>query len=223
MLCDATRAVLCSRERITQRKVMINANINRGLLNDDAFVFALRGQMLTFATLQLGDVHLAEDAVQEALISAFKHVDSFAGQSAFKTWVFAILKNKIIDQLRKQQHIAPVSSLFSDDDAEQASIDQLFNDKGHWHLSERPVAWTLPDQSAENQAFWRVFEACLTHLPAQQAQVFMLREFIELETDEICSKLALSVSNLHVLIYRARLKLRECLENKWILQEDCAC
>lgn len=202
---------------------MINASINRGLLNDDAFVFALRGQMLTFATLQLGDVHLAEDAVQEALISAFKHVDSFAGQSAFKTWVFAILKNKIIDQLRKQQHVTTISSLFCDEDTEQASMDQLFNDKGYWHMTERPVAWSLPDRSAENQQFWQVFEACLTHLPAQQAQVFMLREFVELETDEICSKLALTVSNLHVLIYRARLKLRECLENTWVLQEDCPC
>lgn len=201
----------------------IHANQHRHLMHDERFIAALRLQMLKFATLQLADAQLAEDAVQEALVSAFKHVDSFAGQSAFKTWVFAILKNKIIDQLRKQQHIATVSSLFSDEDAEQASIDQLFNDKGHWHMTERPVAWTLPDQSAENQAFWRVFEACLTHLPAQQAQVFMLREFIELETDEICSKLALSVSNLHVLIYRARLKLRECLENKWMLQEDCAC
>lgn len=200
-----------------------SASINRNLMHDHAFIAALRVQMLKFATLQLVDVHLAEDAVQEALISAFKHVDSFAGQSAFKTWVFAILKNKIVDQLRKQQQMTPISSLFHDEDTEQASIDQLFDSKGHWHMSERPVAWSLPDRSAENQQFWQVFEACLTHLPAQQAQVFMLREFIELETDEICSKLALTVSNLHVLIYRARLKLRECLENKWVLKEDCAC
>jgi len=193
------------------------------LLNSPVFLDTLRVQMLKFATLQLADVHLAEDAVQEALMSAFQHIDSFAGQSAFKTWVFAILKNKIVDQLRKQQHISTISSLFNDDEAEQASMDQLFDAKGHWHLSERPVAWTLPDQSAENQEFWQVFEACLTHLPAKQAQVFMLREFIELETDEICHKLTLSVSNLNVLIYRARLKLRECLENTWILQEDCAC
>jgi len=208
---------------MTSHNTAPHANPQRQLMQDARFVAGLRLQMLKFATLQLADVQLAEDAVQEALISAFKHVDSFAGQSAFKTWVFAILKNKIVDQLRKQKHITTISSLFPDEDAEQASMDQLFTDKGHWHLSERPVAWSLPDRSAENQQFWQVFETCLTHLPAQQAQVFMLREFIELETDEICSKLALSVSNLHVLIYRARLKLRECLENKWMLQEDCAC
>lgn len=193
------------------------------LLNDAAFMNGLRLQMLKFATLQLADEHLAEDAVQEALISALQHVDSFTGQSAFKTWVFAILKNKIIDQLRKQKHLTTISSLFQDEDTEQASMDQLFNEKGYWHLSERPVAWSLPDQSAENQGFWRVFEACLEHLPAKQAQVFMLREFIEFETDEICSKMQLSVNNLNVLIYRARVKLRECLENKWVLKEDCAC
>lgn len=208
---------------MTSHNTAPHANPQRQLMQDARFIAGLRLQMLKFATLQLADVQLAEDAVQEALISAFKHVDSFAGQSAFKTWVFAILKNKIVDQLRKQQQLTPISSLFHDEDTEQASMDQLFNDKGHWHMTERPVAWSLPDRSAENQQFWQVFESCLTHLPAQQAQVFMLREFIELETDEICSKLALSVSNLHVLIYRARLKLRECLENKWILQEDCAC
>lgn len=208
---------------MTSHNTAPHANPQRQLMQDARFIAGLRLQMLKFATLQLADVQLAEDAVQEALISAFKHVDSFAGQSAFKTWVFAILKNKIVDQLRKQQQLTPISSLFHDEDTEQASMDQLFNDKGHWHMTERPVAWSLPDRSAENQQFWRVFESCLTHLPAQQAQVFMLREFIELETDEICSKLALSVSNLHVLIYRARLKLRECLENKWMLQEDCAC
>lgn len=208
---------------MTSHNTAPHANPQRQLMQDARFIAGLRLQMLKFATLQLADVQLAEDAVQEALISAFKHVDSFAGQSAFKTWVFAILKNKIVDQLRKQQQMTPISSLFHDEDTEQASMDQLFNDKGHWHMTERPVAWSLPDRSAENQQFWQVFESCLTHLPAQQAQVFMLREFIELETDEICSKLALSVSNLHVLIYRARLKLRECLENKWILQEDCAC
>lgn len=193
------------------------------LLNDSIFMNGLRVQMLKFATLQLADEHLAEDAVQEALMSALQHVDSFAGQSAFKTWVFAILKNKMIDQLRKQKHLTTISSLFQDDEAERLSMDQLFNDKGYWHLSERPVAWSLPDQSAENQDFWRIFEACLEHLPAKQAQVFMLREFIEFETDEICSKMQLSISNLNVLIYRARLKLRECLENKWVLKEDCTC
>ncbi|MFZ3193514.1 MAG: RNA polymerase factor sigma-70 [Moraxellaceae bacterium] len=208
---------------MTSHNTAPHANPQRQLMQDARFIAGLRLQMLKFATLQLADVQLAEDAVQEALISAFKHVDSFAGQSAFKTWVFAILKNKIVDQLRKQQQLTPISSLFHDEDTEQASMDQLFNDKGHWHMTERPVAWSLPDRSAENQQFWQVFESCLTHLPAQQAQVFMLREFIELETDKICSKLALSVSNLHVLIYRARLKLRECLENKWMLQEDCAC
>lgn len=202
---------------------MTSPDHSAALLNDSAFMNGLRLQMLKFATLQLADEYLAEDAVQEALISALQHADSFTGQAAFKTWVFAILKNKIIDQLRKQKHLTTISSLFQDDDTEQASMDQLFNEKGYWHLSERPVAWSLPDQSAENQAFWRVFEACLEHLPAKQAQVFMLREFIEFDTDEICSKMQLTVSNLNVLIYRARLKLRECLENTWVLKEDCAC
>lgn len=68
-----------------------------------------------------------------------------------------------------------------------------------------------------------IFDTCLNHLPAKYAQVFMLREMIELSSDEICEKLELSISNLNVLMYRSRVRLRECLENKWLLQEDCSC
>ena len=79
------------------------------------------------------------------------------------------------------------------------------------------------EEMMEQQDFWMIFDACLNHLPAKYAQVFMLREMIELSSDEICEKLELTVSNLNVLMYRSRARLRECLENKWLLQEDCSC
>ncbi|MEC7119221.1 MAG: RNA polymerase factor sigma-70 [Pseudomonadota bacterium] len=191
---------------------------------DQQFVAELRRQMLKFAIIQLSDVAAAEDAVQEALLSAFKNAQSFAGRAAFKTWVFAILKNKIIDYLRQKQRTTPMSSLFKDEEAEQAGLEQLlFDQQGHWQKSERPVAWSQQEQSVDDANFWQIFELCLTHLPAKQAQVFMMREFVGLDTLEICAELLLTVGHLNVLLYRARLKLRECLENKWILQEDCPC
>jgi RNA polymerase sigma-70 factor (TIGR02943 family) len=190
-------------------------------LRDEHYLAVLRDQMIKFANLQLGDVGLAEDAVQEALMGALRNADLFAGTAAFKTWVFAILKNKIADILRKKQRelaIADIARSDGDDD-----FGALFNHKGFWHPDERPAAWGDPEQAMEDSHFWIVFEACLNHLPPRQARVFMMREFIELDSGEICEAAGLSISNLHVLLHRARLRLRECLENKWFLRGPSPC
>lgn len=191
-------------------------------LHNPAFLQDLRQQMIKFAFLQLSSLPQAEDVVQEALTSAFQHLDSFKGRAAFKTWVFAILKNKIIDVIRQKSRLVAMSELFKDEESE-LSIDALFDASGHWHKYEAPQAWQNPEEMMEQTDFWIIFEACLNHLPAKYAQVFMLREVIELSSNEICSKLELSISNFNLLMYRSRTRLRECLENKWLLKEDCSC
>ncbi|MEM9993031.1 MAG: RNA polymerase factor sigma-70 [Acinetobacter pittii] len=191
-------------------------------LHNPAFLQDLRQQMIKFAFLQLSSLPQAEDVVQEALTSAFQHLDSFKGRAAFKTWVFAILKNKIIDVIRQKSRLVAMTELFKDEESE-LSIDALFDASGHWHKYEAPQAWQSPEEMIEQADFWIIFEACLNHLPAKYAQVFMMREVIELSSNEICSKLELSISNFNVLMYRSRTRLRECLENKWLLKEDCSC
>lgn len=191
-------------------------------LHNPAFLKDLRQQMIKFAFLQLSSLPQAEDVVQEALMSAFQHLDSFKGRAAFKTWVFAILKNKIIDVIRQKSRLVSMTELFKDEESE-LSIDALFDASGHWHKYEAPQAWQSPEEMMEQTDFWMIFEACLNHLPAKYAQVFMMREVIELSSNEICSKLELSISNFNVLMYRSRTRLRECLENKWLLKEDCSC
>lgn len=191
-------------------------------LHNPAFLQDLRQQMIKFAFLQLSSLPQAEDVVQEALTSAFQHLDSFKGRAAFKTWVFAILKNKIIDVIRQKSRLVAMTELFKDEES-QLSIDALFDASGHWHKYEAPQAWQSPEEMMEQADFWIIFEACLNHLPAKYAQVFMMREVIELSSNEICSKLELSISNFNVLMYRSRTRLRECLENKWLLKEDCSC
>lgn len=186
-------------------------------LEDPTFVESLRRQMLRFAQLQLGDISTAEDAVQEALVGALKNRASFSGRSAFKTWVFAILKNKVTDLLRSQQRWVSESSLEAGDEVGDAA-DRLFDRSGHWHKTQRPRPWAEPEGAMEDQHFWRAFEACLDHLPARQARVFMLREFMGFSTEEICKTVALSVTNLHVLLHRARLRLRQCLEDNWFYE-----
>lgn len=205
----------------------MSANSNRqentkqvkNLLADAEFLEEIRRQMIRFATLQLGDSHQAEDAVQEALIGALKNATSFGGRAALRTWIFAILKNKIADTLRHKQRVVNASGLLREED-EDEDFSELFDRKGFWQPDERPVAWGNPEDSLREAHFWRVFEACLDGLPPKQARVFMMREFIELDADEICAAVDLTTSNLHVLLHRARLRLRECLENKWYLEGE---
>ncbi len=185
-------------------------------LADPVFLKELRVQMLKFAILQLRDEPLAEDAVQEALVGALKNAGSFGRRSALKTWVFAILKNKIADILRQRQRLVEASRLLRDGEDDE-NLDMLFDTKGFWQVDERPTAWSQPAESVKNNDFWRVFEACLGGLPESQARLFMMRELVEFESREICEILNITTSNLHVMLYRARLRLRECLENRWFL------
>lgn len=186
-------------------------------LHGNAFLEDLRRQMLKFATLQLGDRHQAEDAVQEALIGAMKNASSFGGKAALKTWVLAILKNKIADVLRRNQRLVDASRLLREDE-EGADFSELFDRKGFWEPDERPIPWGDPVASFHQMQFWQMFEACLERLPPQQARVFMMREVVELEKEEICEVVGITTSNLFVMLHRARLRLRECLENNWFAQ-----
>ncbi len=191
-------------------------------LVDAKFLETLRRQMLKFATLQLSDSHLAEDAVQEALMGALKNARSFAGQAALKTWVFAILKNKIADVLRQKQRLVYAGSLMHDDE-EDEDFSELFEARGHWQSDERPANWGNPQDSLRQSQFWNIFEVCLENLPGKQARVFMMKEFVELDASEICTEVEISVTNLNVMLHRARLRLRECLENRWFSHGGQAC
>lgn len=193
-----------------------------GSLSDPEMLKSLRCQMLKFARLQLGDDSAAEDAVQEALIGALKNVAAFRGSAALKTWVFAILKNKIADGLRQKKRLGEASALMRERE-EQEDLDELFNAKGFWEPDERPAAWGNPQETLHQAQFWKVFEICLEALPGQQARVFMMREYIELESDEICATVGISTSNLNVIMHRARLRLRECLEDRWHMKKGQPC
>lgn len=182
-------------------------------LLDSGYLSVLRQQMVKFAQLHLGDVHLAEDAVQEALAGALVGAQRFAGRAALKTWVFAILKNKVADVLRHKQRMVDASSLCKKN--EEDATNDLFDRRGHWLSDSRPTAWADPQACLEQQQFWLVFEACLDGVPAQQSRVFMMREFMGFETDEICVTVGITSANLFVMLHRARLRLQECLGQRW--------
>ena len=194
----------------------------REALWDSTFLASLRRDLLRFAELQLRDRAAAEDAVQEALAAALSGQDRFAGRAALKSWVFAILKNKIVDILRQRQRTATLSSLAPDDDDED-DFAVLFDRKDFWRPDERPQTWGDPEATFVQQQFWVVFETCLTRLPENTARVFMMREFLGLDTPGICQELAITTSHCHVILHRARMGLRLCLEQRWFNPEDPSC
>lgn len=191
---------------------------------DPVELSALRGKMLKFASLQLGDPQLAEDAVQEALLGAFKNTAAYAGKASLKTWVFAILKNKITDilRLRQRQRLVSIHQPTGDSD-EEADLSELFNGRGMWESDERPATWGNPTETLHDKQFWTVFELCLERLPGQQAKVFMMREYVGLDAREVCSEVGITSTNLNVMLHRARLRLRECLEDRWFVRGGASC
>ena len=170
----------------------------------------LRPQLLKYAQLQLRNSAWAEDAVSETLLVAIEKPQSFAGQSQLKTWLIGILKHKLIDQIRRNSR--EMSTSVSSEDGQDFD-DDLFLADGHWR--DAPKDWGDPEHCLRQQDFMRVLEVCVDHLPGQQGRLFMMREWLELDTDEICKELAISSTNLWVMLHRARLRLRECLELNW--------
>jgi RNA polymerase sigma-70 factor, ECF subfamily len=169
-----------------------------------ARVEAERPYLLRYASLQLRERHTAEDAVQETLLAALAGEASFAGRANLRTWLTGILKHKIVDAIRRMaRDPEPV--------ADVAEFDALFDETGHW--GEPPVAW--PENSLEQKQFFSVLERCLAGLPQKTAQAFMMREHMGFETDEICKELGVTPTHCWVLLYRARMALRECLETNW--------
>jgi len=174
---------------------------------------AFRKDMLKFARIQLRDDSLAEDAVQETFSAALNGLTDFENRAKLKTWVFGILKNKIKDAIREQ--IRSRRAEVAVDEISEDTYDELFNEKGCWQEDTRPTDWSNPESSFSSQQFWEIFEICLTRLPESTARIFIMRELSGLETGEICKELHISASNCWVMLHRARMGLRLCLEDKW--------
>ena len=171
-------------------------------------VEVLRPQLLRFARAQLRNEAWAEDAVSDTVLAALERPQSFSGGSQLKTWLVGILKHKLIDQLRR--HTREIASSPDDDDGLE---DLVFVPDGHFR--DREQDWGNPESALGERQFFVVLQACVENLPPNQARVFMMREWLELDAAEICKEMALTSTNLWVLLHRARLRLRECLQARW--------
>lgn len=172
----------------------------------------LRPALLKIARLQLRNDTWAEDVVSETMIAALESVEDFAGQSQLKTWVVGILKHKIIDQFRRSGR--EVSADARMEAAEAENFDDLFQPDGHFIARPLPT-WGDPESTLSQSQFLEILQACVDKLPANQGRIFMMREWLDIETEDICKELGVTSTNAYVLLYRARMNLRECLELNW--------
>ncbi len=168
-----------------------------------------RAYLMRYARLQLRNEAWAEDAVAETLLAAVQKPDAFAGRSSRNTWLVGILRHKIVDQIRLH---ARECSLSKEDDALDIE-DDVFAANGHF--SEQLSEWGRPESELREKQFLAVMEACIERLPAQQGRVFLMKEWLELDSDTICKEIDIQPTNLWVLLHRARLRLRECLQQMW--------
>lgn len=169
-----------------------------------------RSYLLRLAHLQLRDAALAEDVVQETLTAALSARHD--GRSSLRTWLAAILRHKLVDAIRRESRFV---LLAADDNEEipEHAWDELFDRHGHW--SQPPQAWRQPDEALSERQFQAIFQQCQQRMPRRHAQVFMMREVMDMPIEDICKHLDISTTNCSVILYRARMSLRTCIEQHW--------
>jgi len=176
--------------------------------------------LFKYAVFRLRDTSAAEDVVQETLLAALKAYEEFEGRGSERTWLVGILKHKIADHFRRQNREAPMGREQDDGPEHAEFFTRTDGWDHHWSDHYAPTDWhATPAQLIERKEFWRVFGDCLTPLPQRTASAFTLREVDGLTSEEICELLSISVSNLWVMLHRARLHLRNCLERNWFSKE----
>jgi RNA polymerase sigma-70 factor (ECF subfamily) len=175
--------------------------------------------LFRYAIVRLRNETLAEDVVQETLLSAIQSMGSYAGRAAERTWLTGILKHKIIDHYRRSSREVPLDPSETD----LSEFDPLFERqdefKDHWSDTLSPRIWNRsPDEALQENEFFGVLENCMMKLPERVANVFSLREMNGLDTNEICEILSVSASNFWVMMHRARMSLRRCIEINWFMK-----
>jgi RNA polymerase sigma-70 factor (ECF subfamily) len=168
-----------------------------------------------FAASRVRDRAIAQDLVQETFLAAMKAIESFAGRSTERSWLFGILRNKLVDYYRRQSREITITDLEASLPEEQGAFGTSGLGKDGWVMKLAPKAWETPDTMLVTKEFQDVLKSCLSGLPDKVAQVFLLREIDGVSSEEICKDLDVSPNNLWVMLHRARMGLRRCLEAHW--------
>ena len=174
--------------------------------------------LFSFALNRVSDAGRAEDLVQETFLAALRAQEGFRGSSTERTWLTSILKRKIIDGYRKKYSSKETAFGATEDtvfDGDFYRSEEPF--KGHWLKEMGPHSSSfLPEGELELEELMRFINLCIENLPPQLASVFIMRMIDEDDSETICKELDITTSNLWVMLHRARLKMRACLEKSWL-------
>lgn len=172
------------------------------------------GDMLyRYALPRVNDSEVAKDLVQDTFLAAWRNHDNFKGEISEKNWLYTILKNKIIDHFRK------ASTRLTDSLPGMADDDPYFDEAQHWKQVAYPNEWnTVSDGLITKKEFYEVLRNCKNKLKQIQDTVFTMKYLDGMDSEEICKVLNLTTSNYWVLIHRAKLQLRACLEKNWFIK-----
>ncbi len=180
----------------------------------ETWVDTYADHLYSYALYRVSDSDAAEDLVQETFVAALAARSSFRGNATEKTWLTSILKNKILDFFRKRYR----NKTQTVEDVDTLSVDQFFDVSDHWAII--PQHWHKdPEKRFEQSEFVNVLITCLETINPKQADAFRLREINQTDTEEICKIMNISPTNLWVLMHRARLFMRRCLELRWFKPE----
>jgi RNA polymerase sigma-70 factor (TIGR02943 family) len=184
------------------------------ILNPHHWVQAHADYLYAYARVRINDEEHARDLVQETFLAALEKVKTFEGRSSERTWLTAILRNKIIDVYRKKS-----SGLMNIElkQAEEEQADFFSPDDGHWNSKPAPKPFGIDEYDPlASKEFNRVLMRCMEKLPALWLSVFTMKHMDDESTDTICAELKLTSSNFWVIIHRAKSNLRACLQKNWI-------
>jgi RNA polymerase sigma-70 factor, ECF subfamily len=168
-----------------------------------------------FAAGRVRDRAIAEDLVQETFLAALKASEGFAGRSSERAWLFGILRNKLVDYYRRQSREVSLGEVEEFLPEERGAFRAQGFHKDGWDQRLAPKAWETPEESLQNKEFQSVLKTCMSRLPERIAAVFMMREIDGASTEQICSEVGVSGNNVCVMLHRARMSLRRCLEIHW--------
>lgn len=181
------------------------------MLEPAQWIDAYGDYLYRYAFSRLRDANTAEESVQETFLAGLRHFKQYAGKGSQRAWLLGILKRKIVDCVRARSRIDHANS---DDDGGATLENLLFDESGSWRNGVR--AWaTEPDSRMQGEELWAIVKECLSHVPTNQADVFVLSVMEEMSTEEICTELNITQSNLWVRLHRARLQLATCVGSKW--------
>jgi len=168
-----------------------------------------------FALLRVRDRAVAQDLVQETFLAALKARESYGGRSSERGWLFGILRHKLADYYRLQRREAPLADPELPLPEEEGAFGMSGLGKDGWLKGVGPKTWETPEEALVSKEFQDVLKDCLSRLPERVAQVFLLREVDDVNSEEICKDLEISPNNFWVMLHRARMGLRRCLEVHW--------